>query len=412
MLLRNKELPSSGVIPVPPWRDGIQISFMKVYSLLLGIVTFLSCANSTDKIRIGDPFDESCPVTSPQIKQAIERGVSFLLNAQNRDGSWGSFESARDELYLGTVASHDAFRQATTALSCMALMVVSDTNTTQASLEKGLQYLVNQEPEGRACGEALYHIWALTYVTQCLARAIRYEYLNLPKEQLVSACHKWSEMLQRMQAADGGWAYYDFGYGLRQPSGWDSTSFNTAVALDAFWETEKSGIEVDARVKPSALKCLQRLRTPDKTYIYGSYLQRFPEIVPNRPKGSLGRAQPCNLMLFRYGKIPVADLKLGLDRLFQEHHFIKMGQNRPYPHESWYATAGYYFLFGHFYAAEVIKELPREEQIYYWKALGRVLLSCQQKDGSWWDYPMFGYHKMYGTAFALLALVPTRDRLE
>ncbi len=90
---------------------------------------------------------------------------------------------------------------------------------------------------------------------------------------------------------------------------------------------------------------------------------------------------------------------------------MEMGRNRPYPHESWYETAGYYFFFGHFYAAGVITQLPLEEQAHYWRLLARVLLVCQQADGSWWDYPLYGYGKAYGTAYALLALAPASRTL-
>lgn len=378
--------------------------------VLLGAI-YLSCTGTTSDIRIGSAFDESKPLTSNDINQAIDKGILFLINTQNNDGSWGTFESARPgEVYLGTVASHDAFRNASTALCCMALMEVPpgrDDKIRRMALNKGIRYLMKQQPEGRACGDALYHIWALTYVSQCLSRSIKYEYLDLSKDEIITCARKWLLMLQHMQAADGGWCYYDFGYKLRKPSGWQSTSFNTSASLCALWEAEKAGLEIDPKVKKSALKCLEKLRTPEKGFFYANYCQMFPEWSPNRTKGSLGRSQPGNLMLFRYGKIPVADLKFGLDQMFQEHHFMEMGMNRPYPHESWYATSGYYFFFGHFYASAVIKELPLDEQFPYWKALVRVLVTCQQKDGSWWDFPMYGYHKAYGTAFAILALLPT-----
>jgi hypothetical protein len=31
-------------------------------------------------------------------------------------------------------------------------------------------------------------------------------------------------------------------------------------------------------------------------------------------------------------------------------------------------------------------------------------LALQEKDGSWWDFPMYDYHQQYGTSFALMAL--------
>jgi hypothetical protein len=36
----------------------------------------------------------------------------------------------------------------------------------------------------------------------------------------------------------------------------------------------------------------------------------------------------------------------------------------------------------------------------------------QEKDGSWWDFPMFDYHQQYGTAFALMSLGRTRKPAE
>lgn len=334
-------------------------------------------------------------------------GSRFLVDTQNRDGSWGAFESARpDEVYLGTVASHDAFRIATSALCCMALLEVAGEDSSRcAALNKGLRYLMTEPPEARATSDVFYHTWSLIYVTQCFARAILKPYREIPKDELTVSTRRWLRMLQQMQSADGGWAYYDFGYGLRTPSGYLSTSFMTAAVLCALWDAEKAGLEVNPMVKQSALKCLERLRTPDKSFAYGTYLQLYPESLANRPKGALGRTQSCNLMLFRYGQgVTIADLKLGLDRMFQEHHFMEIGLYRPYPHEAWYGTSGYYFFFGHFYAATVIAELPLEEQPYYWKSLARVLLECQQSDGSWWDFPCYGYHRAYGTAYALLAL--------
>ena len=36
--------------------------------------------------------------------------------------------------------------------------------------------------------------------------------------------------------------------------------------------------------------------------------------------------------------------------------------------------------------------------------LATLMLDRQEKDGSWWDYPLYDYHQPYGTAFALMSL--------
>jgi hypothetical protein len=36
-------------------------------------------------------------------------------------------------------------------------------------------------------------------------------------------------------------------------------------------------------------------------------------------------------------------------------------------------------------------------------------MQLQEKDGSWWDFPLYNYHQQYGTAFALMALKRCRQ---
>ena len=79
--------------------------------------------------------------------------------------------------------------------------------------------------------------------------------------------------------------------------------------------------------------------------------------------------------------------------------------HRPIPHEAWYNISGYFYLYGFYYAAVVLNEkLPDDEQRRLFPALARGVLYCKEKDGSFWDYPMYDYHYQYGTAYALLAL--------
>ena len=66
------------------------------------------------------------PIDGPlpsEIEASIEKGVRFLLNAQNPDGSFGSHVSSRPgEIYAPLPGSHHAFRAATTSLVVSALV--------------------------------------------------------------------------------------------------------------------------------------------------------------------------------------------------------------------------------------------------------------------------------------------------
>ena len=44
----------------------------------------------------------------------------------------------------------------------------------------------------------------------------------------------------------------------------------------------------------------------------------------------------------------------------------------------------------------------------YRSQLAEKILPYQEPDGSWWDYPIWDYHKPYGTAFAVMTLLRCR----
>jgi hypothetical protein len=134
----------------------------------------------------------------------------------------------------------------------------------------------------------------------------------------------------------------------------------------------------------------------------------------NRPGGSLGRSQACNLALRVWGDTSIEDevCKEWLDRLVTRNGWLDMGRKRPIPHESHFQVAGYFYYFGHYYAALTIPLLPRADRPFYQDHLANILLKHQEKDGSWWDYPLYNYHQQYGTAFALMSLKLCRHSAE
>jgi hypothetical protein len=117
-------------------------------------------------------------------------------------------------------------------------------------------------------------------------------------------------------------------------------------------------------------------------------------------------AQSFELALRLWGdkRITAAVIKEWLDRLLSRNGWLDMGRKRPIPHESFAQVAGYFFYFGHYYGALCIGQLPEAERPIYQDGLARLLIRLQERDGSWYDYPLYSYHKPYDTAFALLSL--------
>jgi hypothetical protein len=190
----------------------------------------------------------------------------------------------------------------------------------------------------------------------------------------------------------------------------DSTSFMNAAVLVALKQAKRIGVEPPERMVQRAIASTQRQRKPDGSFLYGEYLKWQPMDPINRPGGSLGRSQACNVALREWGDAKITDEVIAhwLDQLFARDLWLDIGRKRPVPHSSFFGVAGYFYYFGHYYAALAIDELPASERERHFDQLVLRLLPLQEKDGSWWDYPLYNYHQQYGTAFALLSLASCR----
>jgi hypothetical protein len=377
-------------------------------------------ASSGSHLHPGPPE----PIPAASMVSAIDRGVKFLLDDQRPDGSWGSPERTKDLNIFAGVGSHHAFRVATTALCVSALIELSREGgenglarktDVEHAIVRGEEFLFRELPRVRRDEPMLiYNVWAHSYGITALVRM----HGRLPgdkarQERIEALIRDQYDRLTRYESAEGGWGYYDFGAGTQRPNS-DSASFVDAAALIAFHEAKTLGVPPPAKLTRRAIDGLAAHRLPDFSYLYGLYLRYRPMMGINRPGGSLGRSQACNLALRLWGDSKVTDqvLKDWLDRLIARNGWLDMGRKRPIPHESHFQVAGYFYYFGHYYATLCAELLPPADRPFYQDHLARILLSHQEADGSWWDYPLYNYHQQYGTAFALLSLVHCRHGID
>ncbi len=182
-------------------------------------------------------------------------------------------------------------------------------------------------------------------------------------------------------------------------------SFVTATVLVALYEAKQAGVEVPQRLVDRAMASIGRQRKPDFSYLYGEYLKYRPMHPVNRPGGSLGRSQACNVAMRLWGDAETDRRgdRTWLDRLFARNLWLDIGRKRPIPHESWFQVAGYFFYYGHYYAGAVHRAAARRANAAAFQdQLAHVLLPLQEKDGSWWDFPLYDYHQQYGTALCII----------
>ncbi len=352
-------------------------------------------------------FMSACTTSTPTPDESRSRAVQWMIDNQNPDGSWGTIDSSRPyQIYLDTQASHDAFGEATSALGVMSLIEPSRTNpAAEAALRLGVEHLLETPVVGKATGNTFYDIWTHTYMLSAMCRLVDDERFAQDRDRIARTLEQEMATLKERQAIDGGWGYYDFSYVLEHPSGEQSTSFNTASVLLALDEARDHGFEVDMDMVNDGIQSVERMRLPSGAYVYGTYAQFRPQAPYNMVKGSLGRSQPCNLALHEWGRdISTEQMAVGVETLMRDHHYIEIGRGRKVPHEAYYSTSGYYYFYGHYYAGRVIEQLqePQRTQLATW--LRGLLLEVQDKPGSWFDYPLYGYGHSYATAYALLAM--------
>jgi hypothetical protein len=354
-------------------------------------------------------------VADAPIDAAVTRGVDFLLRTVNKDGSWGSATRTKElNIYAPVPGAHHAFRTAVTAMCVSALIESLDRRAEVIqAIDRAEVWLVENLPKvRRAEPTAIYNTWTHAYGIQALCDLHRY-HSDQPKRQAraITLMREQIQWLQRYEGIDGGWGYYDFGAQTQKPNV-EPTSFTTATILIAVKEAEMLGLEIPDRMVHRAVASLRRQRKPDHSYYYSDNgpVENRPMWSINRPGGSLGRSQACNLALRQYGDTAITDevLETWLDRLFARNVWLDIGRKRPVPHESHFLVAGYFFYYGHFYAACCIEQLPADDRTAHQDQLATILLRLQEKDGSWWDFPFYDYHQPYGTAFAIMTLVRCR----
>lgn len=393
-----------------------QPSITFVLSLICLVQTTLNAGDSHSTSPLTESAareDRALPeVDAPSAKQitnAMLRGVDFLLQDQNANGSWGSATRTKGlNIYAPIPGAHHAFRAATTSLCISALLECrSSRSDVVDSIARAEQWLVTHLPNlKRATGKAIYNVWGHGYSIQALVRLHQYHEGDDEKqkrfEQLIELQF---ERLSQYESVDGGWGYYDFRYQAQRPTS-SSISFVNGAILIALAEAKAIGVEPPERVIRRAVAATTRQKKTDFSYLYGEYLNTRPMRGINRPGGSLGRTQCCNCALRMWGDASVTDevVKSWLVRLYVRNGWLDIGRKRPIPHEAWFQVAGYFYYFGHYYAALGLEQLPKSEQQPFQQMLARLMLDRQEKNGSWWDYPLYDYHDAYGTAFALMTL--------
>jgi hypothetical protein len=368
-------------------------------------------------VLLASTVSHAAEVTRESIDASIRRGVDYLIARQNPNGSWGSARRTKDlNIYAPLPGAHHAYQAGASGLALAGLIDAADSRPeAQAAITRAAAWTAATLPKLRRADQTTtYNIWGHAYGLRAMCRlyhletdpAKKAEWVRLGQEQVDLAC--------RYEDVNGGWGYLDLDtLTTAKPTG-IPTSFTTATMLLAMDQARKEmGVKLDDKLVRHAIAGLVTQRNPDFTYDYSFDHRMRPRLDINRPAGSLARSQACNAALRAFGDQAITDqvVVTWADRFLAREGFLSNGRKRPVPHEAPFKIAGYFYYYGIYYFTESVKLLPKEQQAAYAPKLAALLLDYQEKDGSWWDYPLYDYHQAYGTGYTLMALAWCRQAL-
>ena len=357
------------------------------------------------------PLPEVKPLGKDEITKALTRGVDYLVSSQNKNGSWGSATRTKGlNIYAPVPEAHHAFRAGTSGLALAGLIDSGDRRpATKAAIAKAEKWFFSELPRLRQIQpRACYAVWGHAYGLRALAALHRYHEGNPARQsELKALAETQVEALKKIEQHDGGWGYLDLDdLKTKKPSG-ISCGFTTATCLLAIHEAHTTlGSSLPEKEVQRGLRSIEQHRTADWQFVYSLGHRYRPRAGINRPRGSLGRSPACGTTLHKYGDKRVTNelIKSWLHQLCVHEGWFDVARKRPVPHESHYSISGYFYYYGFYYATECLLLLPEKERSPYIPILARHILEKQEKDGSWWDYPLYAYHQPYGTGYALTIL--------
>lgn len=357
-------------------------------------------------------------VTTASIEASIRRGVDFLLASQNKNGSWGNPTKTKGlNIYAPLPGAHHAYRAGTSGLALSGLIDAADPRPeVNAAIDKGAAWTATELPKLRRADQTTtYNAWGHAYGLRAISRLHQRENDPAKKTEWVRLAQEQVDLANRYEDVNGGWGYLDLYDSIttQKPSG-IPTCFTTATVLLAMEDArEVMGVKLDDKLVKHALAGIEAQRTPDFSYVYSFPHRMKPRADINRPAGSLARSQACNATLRIFGNKAVTDevLVTWADRFLAREGFLSNVRKRPVPHEGQFRIAGYFYYYGIYYFTESVRLLPEEKRAAYAKQLAAILLRRQEKDGSWWDYPLYDYHQPYGTGYSLMALAWCRNAM-
>lgn len=297
---------------------------------------------------------------TPEVRDAVERGMRFLASAQGNDGGWGMSHGGGGQGHVGI-----------TSLACIAFMAdghLPGRGYYGENVERGLQFILNHATESGLIANASGHgaMYGHGFATLFLGEI--YGMTGDPRVR--DALIKAVRLIVNSQNHEGGWRY--------QPIPVDADVSVTICQIMALRSARNAGIAVPRDTIDRAVVYVRQCQNPSDggfRYMLGS-------------GGSAFARTAAGVASLQYAGIYEDQaIERGLEYMFQNSH-----------------QGGHYF-YGHYYAAQAMFLAGGDTWARWFPRIRSELLNKQQNNGSWSG----GHGSSYCTAMSLIVLqVPNR----
>jgi hypothetical protein len=301
---------------------------------------------------------------TPELDQAVTRGLAALARAQNGDGSFGDSRWGRSV--------------AITSLACLAFM--SDGHLPGRGMYgpvvlRGLDFVLQNVSENgliaaeSANGPMYGHGFATLFLGEIYGMMQGQD--EARDARIHEALVKAVRLIQQTQNDEGGWRY--------NPVPYDADSSVTICQIMALRSARNAGLEVPKETIDRAVEYVRRCQNPDGGFKY--QLSGGPSAWPRSAAG---------VATFYYAGIYKDEaIDRGIEYLMTAAFPTRTDPNRAH------------YFYGHYYAVQAVYLAGGEYWARWWPEIRRQLLQMQNPDGSWPDATV---GDAYGTAMALIIL--------
>jgi len=342
---------------------------------------------------------------APERGPVVPRGIAYLLDHQEKNGSWiadPSYLDPRGKLMVAppkNIFTDDSM--AVTALAARALLRHPgiEPERSRRAIAGAVPFLaktMDAERERYLTPECspIWQAYLLDFLLDLKASSAP-ELADIRKEA-GSLIQRDLDSIRAGECKGGGWTYtyYDSSRGAPR-------SFITALVVRSLLAARAAGVEVPPGLIERGTAWLDKAPVEGGGY---RYLYYRPELTPRTtPMGSVGRMALIEKVRLGAGSGSMDDLTRALTTFFKHRALLDQAVRS----QTRYYNEGCHHYFGYFHVAEAIAALPADRRPPLSDRVVEHLKKRCRADGSWWDSQRAG--PSAATALALLALAALED---